>query len=422
MDDERGLPSAQDAEELLESGRPPLPRRIWVAGLALAVIAAGSYVAVRAWPRASHKPAAVAAPSLSDLVQPPFPQIRTLRPWPTAPAACGGDAELPIISSVPALQHTGIRLLVGGSAVRTVVFDERGEDTDLGLSHGRYVSQLVAGPRSYAMVTGCRSASHTQLLRVLPFSAIGTRRVIGHFGERLTSDGTAVWGLTFPSERSPRGSVIPLHGGPQIRLPPGLSPDAITNGTVVGTVPSGSDYGALVLVDARSGRISGHLGDGLAIAVGSGQVVWANCDVTQVRTSCILHRRSFDGRGRVSYRIPRPPGFSEGALSPDSRLLAFTIERARQDPRYVQGHPIPPADIAVLHLDTGALDIVPGIELPAKNAPGLAFSTDSSWLVIALDAGTRTRLLAWRPGMAHPIERQPVPGLVSTPAIAVLPG
>jgi hypothetical protein len=119
--------------------------------------------------------------------------------------------------------------------------------------------------------------------------------------------------------------------------------------------------------------------------------------------------------------LPRPPGFSAAALSPDGRLLAFALERRGQDPRYEQGHPLPPADIAVLHLDTGTLEIVPGIELPAKTVLALAFSRDDRWLMIALDAGSRTRLLAWRSHLPHPYETRPVPGPVDVPAIAVLP-
>jgi hypothetical protein len=109
--------------------------------------------------------------------------------------------------------------------------------------------------------------------------------------------------------------------------------------------------------------------------------------------------------------LPRAPGIATGVLSADGRLLAFTLERpaldprhARQDPRYEQGHPIPPADIAILHLDTGALYVAPGIETPAKMRPALAFGTDGRWLVMALNAGTKTRLLIWRPRLTYPYE------------------
>lgn len=83
---------------------------------------------------------------------------------------------------------------------------------------------------------------------------------------------------------------------------------------------------------------------------------------------------------------------------------------------------MPPSDIAIIDLDTGALDVVPGIELPAKMSPGLAFSADGRWLVIALNAGTNTRLLAWQHGLIDPYESTPVAGFVlGAPAIVVLP-
>jgi hypothetical protein len=89
----------------------------------------------------------------------------------------------------------------------------------------------------------------------------------------------------------------------------------------------------------------------------------------------------------------------------------------------------------VLHLDTGRLEIVPGIEVPAAtvsapaSSPGMAFSADGRWLMIALNAGQKIRLLAWRSGLAHPYESKPIamqimdlggPGS-SLPPILVLP-
>jgi hypothetical protein len=42
--------------------------------------------------------------------------------------------------------------------------------------------------------------------------------------------------------------------------------------------------------------------------------------------------------------------------------------------------------------------------------------------VIALDAGPKTRLLAWRSGLAHPIESTPIAGpAVDPPPLVVLP-
>ena len=77
-------------------------------------------------------------------------------------------------------------------------------------------------------------------------------------------------------------------------------------------------------------------------------------------------------------------------------------------------------DIAIMRLDTGRLDVVPGIELPTTSQPGLAFAGRDGWLVIALDAGSRTRLLAWRPGLRQPYETTALPGLVHDPPTLVV--
>lgn len=214
--------------------------------------------------------------------------------------------------------------------------------------------------------------------------------------------------VSYPGDGHPHGFVDPLGGGHRRdrRRQPAIHADR---------------SGALLLVDAATGRVRVDLGPGLAVAAGYGVVLWTRgCDEVS-DGPCTLHRRRVAGGATASYHLPRPPGSTAGVLSADGRRLAFTLERAAQDPRYEQGHPMPPADIAILHLDTGALDVVPGVELAAKMSPALAFSTDGRWLVMALDAGTRTRLVAWRPGLTRPLESTPVAGPVSgAPAIVVL--
>jgi hypothetical protein len=185
---------------------------------------------------------------------------------------------------------------------------------------------------------------------------------------------------------------------------------------------SAGGTGALLLVDAATGHVRGDLGKGELVAVGDGLVLWTvGCDPSSDKP-CTLYRRSVAGGTTSSYRLPRPPGFAVGVLSPNGSQLAFALERASQDPRYQIGHPIPPSDIAILNLDTGHFEIVPGIETAAKVAPSLAFSADGRWLLIALDAGSKIRLLAWRSGLAHPYETTPIAGQgLGPPPIAALP-
>lgn len=59
--------------------------------------------------------------------------------------------------------------------------------------------------------------------------------------------------------------------------------------------------------------------------------------------------------------------------------------------------------MAVLHLDTGALDRVGGLTLPPTELPGLSFSASGDWLVIALNQGRNAELLVWQPGLIRPL-------------------
>ncbi len=333
------------------------------------------------------------------------------------------------MSSEPVRQRTGIRLLVGGAPLRRVDFDGGRAVTlpSMRLREGEYVVGLApaSASQTYAVTGTCTTTARAGGSRVVRIGADGSTRVVPMpvpVGTVLV-DGSHAWGVTFPDETSLYGSLLPFGGGARVRLPAGFWPDGVTDGVAVGSVGSAaSGSGSLVLVDAATGGVRRSLGAGVTVAVGHGVVVWtAGCDPSTPEP-CQMHRRSVVGGAVTDYRLPRPPGFTAGVTSPDRRLLAFTLERALPDPRYQEGHPIPPADIVLLHLDTGALEIVPGVEIPAKMSPALAFTADGHWLVMALNAGTTTRLLAWRHGLARPYESQALPGLVwGPPAILVLP-
>lgn len=389
--------------------------------LIVAVVVLAGLVLVKVWPNSTPTHPAAAGTSAPTIATFPSVPAGGPPPWPTAPEACGGTAELPLVSSVPAREHTGLTLLVGGSRLQTVDFDTGRAEVlaQPRLGPSEYVVRLVTGSQIHAVTATCTTgAAH-----VLGVSAAGAVHEIARSGRGgdVLVDGPKAWVVTDPAEQHDRGSLLPLAGGTRVRLPANFYPAGITDGVVVGSLDSGPGPGSLLLVDATTGRVRADVGKGLSVAVAHGVVVWTDgCDVSVIRP-CTLHRRSVHGARTDSYRLPRPPGFSAAALSPDGRLLAFALERRGQDPRYEQGHPLPPADIAVLHLDTGTLEIVPGIELPAKTVLALAFSRDDRWLMIALDAGSRTRLLAWRSHLPHPYETRPVPGPVDVPAIAVLP-
>jgi hypothetical protein len=370
----------------------------------------GALVVVREWPRSAptHQPAAVPS-TFASVVEPTAPQPTTTPPpWPTSPGACNEEISLPIVSSTPRGDTTGIRLLLGGDRLRIVDFDS-GQATALTaarLRPGEYITQLAGAATTYATTRTCTSNTS----RVLRIGANARISVVASLGliEWMLADGDRAWVVSNPSDvHHPYGFITPLGGSPRVRLPDSFYPDAIVNGTLTGSLaPDPSAGGSLVLVDARTGHLQTNLGrTASTVATGSGLIIWSDGCYGEYDKPCLLHRRSVATGATTPYHLPRP-AFT-GIVSPDGREVALTLERAAKDPRFT-GHPIPPSDVAILHLDTGKLEIIPGIEVPAKIFPTLAFSADGHWLVIALDAGTKTRLLAWRSGLAHPYESTPI--------------
>ena len=109
-------------------------------------------------------------------------------------------------------------------------------------------------------------------------------------------------------------------------------------------------------------------------------------------------------------------------FSPDGTLAAFQLTRARPDPRFAAAAAGQPSDVAVLHLRTGRVDIVPGLELPPLTWAGLAFDATGRWLLATVSQGDRGELLAWRPGMPGPALVTSLPGpLVEAPPLLPAP-
>jgi hypothetical protein len=399
--------------------------------LLLAVLAVAALIAIRVWPRSPHPSAAVprGTTSVPSVVSPPTPETtRTAPQRSTGPGACDLAIELPIVSSTAPNEHTGITVLLGGNRLSIVDFDsgQVAAIPRVSLGANEFVVDLVATAPAYALTSECMSG-RSRLLRIGADANVSTV-TFSEFIDAVLADGARAWGVLSSKNDHASASVTPLDGSGQVRLPAGLFPDAMTGGVLVGNVATAlPSTGSLLLVDARTGRVRANLGPGWPIAAGGGLVLWTRgCDAVSDKP-CTVHRTSVTGRPPATYRLPRPA--FEGVVSPDRRMIALTLERSgqgpryeHQDPRYEPGHPIPPSDVAVLRLDTGRLEIVPGIEVPAKTSPALAFSADSRWLVIGLDAGPATRLLAWRSGLARPYESKPIAGpALDPPPLVVLP-
>jgi hypothetical protein len=143
----------------------------------------------------------------------------------------------------------------------------------------------------------------------------------------------------------------------------------------------------------------------------------------QEAVACTLERLDITSGG-MARTYPLPAGrapTSAVIFSPDGRLAAFQLTRATKDPRFSTGHPAPPSDVAILHLDTGQLDIVPNLELAPKTGAGLAFDNTGSSLFITLSEGDHGQLLIWQHDMSGPALVTTVPGpITGAPPLLVL--
>jgi hypothetical protein len=412
-------------EELLGPTRPLLPRRVRHVAIGLLVLGLAAGVAVAAWPDENHdRPGA--APTSRSLPGPtPAPTAEPHRTWPTARAACDEQSELPLVTrAVPARARTGISVLIGGAGITRLDFDSGRAERPVRftVSRDEYVGTLAGGASLRIVTYNCRGpdAGRPRLFEAsrTGVTAVPAPRRIDDF----LIDGPRMWGLHWAPDGLSPDILIPLDGGKPVRLPTRFVPEAITEGVLVGNFARSSNGpGQLLLVDATSGQVRRSLGAGQLLAASNGVLVWTTgCDA-ELPAPCRAHRQAIRGGPVATYPLPRPPAGSATSISPDGRYLAFALERAGPDPRFANQHPFPPADLAVLNLSSGEVETVPGIEIPAKYSAALAFTGDG-WLVIALAAGTRTRVLAWRPGLPHPMETRPVAGLITPPPpLLVLP-
>jgi hypothetical protein len=411
----------RESEELLRPPRPLLSRHARQAVLALLALGVAIGVSVYAWPNSSPT-APVAGPTPvtlhPGLSVPPSPSGQ-IRSWPTGREACGSTVDLPLIQrTAPAPGDTGISVLVATTGMARVDFDT-GRVKRLAVPynpHSTYVSRLVGRKPTFAVLLSCDG-----LLVMTPqLSAVTPRGVLPVMLPRemddFVFDGARAWGIHYSTSSTGSGQLIPLGGDAQpLRLPPEFGVRQASDGLLVGNLPSSlNSPGSLLLVDESTGAVRANLGDGELMAADSRDVIWSTGCNAEQPTPCRAHRRNLDTGLTTDYRLPRAPGYSAGSLSPDGRMLAFVMERSHPDRRFNSDHPFPPGEVAVLNLISGHVTTVPGIELPAKTAPGLAF-TSNDWLVIALDAGRRTRLFGWRHGMRAAFEGPAVTGASSSP-------
>lgn len=357
-----------------------------------------------------------AAPSAPPLPAQPGSAAPGARPWPRREGACGSDAALPLLAVPPLRERTGLRVLVGGHGLRLVDVDTgREEPVHLPAEpSGRHVDTLATSWGTvYALAHSCATTMAANRVLRIDRDRGAVKVPLTRGVDGLLAGGGDAWGFVY----SPRIVLRPVAGGAPVRLPAGFNPLAATDDHFLGALDSGDVDGpgglrTVATVERTSTPRVRPLARGNPLVATAAVILSSTaCDAG---ADCTLTRISPDGRGKRRFPLPRGRSPASAAvLSPDGRLAAFQLARAEPDPRYDLGHPGGPADLAVIDLRTGRLTVLPGVELAAKSFAGLAFSRDSRWLLIALNEGSRARLLVWRRGFDRP-QRSPaaLPGKI----------
>jgi len=398
-------------------GWPRPPRWVWaVAGVAAVAVLAGVVVA-----RTGPHHAAASSPTSATT---PGPGSRTpagrAAQWPSAAGACGSTVSLPQIQLAGQLTRFPVQVLVGGTGVRQATLGAVSGPVPGLPGHGRLVTNLVAGPgAAYAFDVPCPTSSGSvRVYRVVT----GAAHRLGITASALLGGPHQAWAVAYP----PRVRLTALNGGRVITLKTTMNPVADTAAglVVVAYHRRGSRLGTVELLDPATGVLERRLAKGDPVGAAGHMVLVSRpgCGALLTHRTCTL--ASIDlTTGRPTATVELPAGrvpVSDAVFSPDGTLAAFQLARASQDPRFRTGVPGPPSDVVVLHLRTGRLDLVPGLELPPQTATGLAFDPTGRWLLATVSEGEYGELLAWRPGMPGPALVTSLPGPLD-PAPPLLP-
>ena len=202
-----------DLEEVLEVGKASRPGRRR-AGWILVLVALLTLIVLHA---STDRPHHQAGPSTtpSDAIN-ATPDGPTAKAWPTAPGACGADTLLPLVSSTPPAEHTGIQVLLGGERLRLVDFDSGHATTlpDAVVRPGEYAAVLAGDPiTAYATTGSCSETAPYAMLRISVDHRVSVIRPLGPTEWALT-DGNRVWIASFASDiDNPYGTIAPLTAG-----------------------------------------------------------------------------------------------------------------------------------------------------------------------------------------------------------------
>jgi len=336
--------------------------------------------------------------------------------WPSAAGACGWPVYLPQIHLARHQASASGKVLVGGTGLRQVTLGRAVSRPLPGLpDHARLVTKLVAGlGAAYAFAVPCSSTGPS--LRVYRIGA-GAARRLHTTADDLLGGPHRAWAVTYLAQHT---VLTSLTGGPVVTLKSDTTPFADTAAGLVVVAHRGRQDlpDTLELIDPNTGALRRRLPGATPLGA-AGHILLVSlpgCGEPLTHRTCSL--TSIDlTTGRPTARFELPAGrvpIPDAVFSPGGTKAAIEVTRASQDPRLTTGSPYPPADVVVVHLNTGCLDIVPGLELPPLTGAGLAFDATGRWLLIMVSEGQRGELLAWRQGMPGPALVATLPGPLAT--------
>jgi hypothetical protein len=385
------------------------PRRVSLVAAAVVLTAGAAYAAVRS--AGADGPGRAAAPTVASASAGPRPPPAPSAGLPSGPpitGACGSVAYRPLASLQRQPVRTGVRLLVGGYGLRLVDADTGTARPAAGVpaSDQETVAEVASTrDRVYVLSTACDGSAG----RIYRVDGAAARPVTGRPAVDLVSGAGRVWAVERPADQDLALLLRQLGSTRSLVLPAGAYPLADSDaGLVIASRPPDPDNipSRILVLDPTGARPTRPLGTGHPLAAGRTDLLLltgacapgdaASCSVTRVeiRTGRVL------GRSRLPEgRVP----VSTGSLSGDGKRVAFQLSRPFLATGSGPGHPRSPSDIAVLSLDDGRLEIVPGLEMAPKTGAGLAFARTGSWLFMSVSHGDHSHVYAWQPGVPGPL-------------------
>jgi hypothetical protein len=367
--------------------------------------------------------AAASPPSSPPAASPaggsPAPAAGSAARWASVEGACRLPVYLPRIHLARHHAPVHVAVLVGGTALREVTPGGALSGPLPGLpGPGRVVTKLVSGPGADYAFVDPQCNGYLWVYRIVA----GAAHRLGTAAFDLLGGPHHAWAVTYPRHTL----LTPLDGGRTVTLKAGTYPVADTAaGLVVADHPRAGRPATVELVDPTTGALVRRLATGSPLGAAADVVLVSRpgCGAPQARGTCTLGSIGLrTGQPEATFVLPagRVP-VGDAAFSPSGAVAAFRLARARPDPRVTAGHPPLPADVAVLHLRSGRLDIVPGLELPPGTGAGLAFDATGSWLLATVSEGDHGQLLAWRHGMPGPALVTSLPGPLMAPPPLLAP-